>query len=64
MERELWVTLYYLLRRLDKPWGSWRYSASDIVAVYFWAVIHDRPTGWAAEPINWPADLQPALLPP
>lgn len=63
MERELWKALYALAVRLDKPWGSWRYSTAEIVAVYFWAVVHDRPTSWAADPQEWPEDLRPALLP-
>ena len=48
MERELWKALYALAVGLDKPWGYWRYSTAEIVAVYFWAVVHDRPTSWAA----------------
>lgn len=64
MERELWKALYCLARTLDKPWGAWRYSVSEILAVYFWAVVHDRPVCWAAEPANWPDDLRPDPLPP
>jgi hypothetical protein len=33
------------------------------VAVYLWAVIHDRPTSWACDPANWPADLWAGKLP-
>ena len=64
MERELWNALYWLARRQDKPWGNWRYSHSDVLAVYFWAVVHDRPVVWAAIAAHWPADLRPALFPP
>lgn len=64
MERELWSALYFLARRLDKRWGGWLYSASDILAAYFWAVVHDRPMRWATEPGNWPDELRPDLLPP
>jgi hypothetical protein len=63
MERELWRALYFLARQLDKRWGSWRYSASDILAAYFWAVVHDRPMDWAAKPENWPDELRPRWLP-
>lgn len=63
MERELWKALYCLAVRLDKRWGRWRYSTADVVAVYFWAVIHDRPTSWAADPRQWPHDLRPGWLP-
>ena len=64
MERELWKVLYLLARQLDNPWGSWRYSTADVLAVYFWAVVHDRPTSWAADPKQWPEDLRPAMMPP
>jgi hypothetical protein len=63
MERELWKALYALAVQLDKPWGSWRYSTAEIAAIYWWAVVHDRPTCWAANPRQWPEDLRPALLP-
>lgn len=33
------------------------------MAVYLWAVIHDRPTSWACEPMNWPKDLWAGKLP-
>jgi hypothetical protein len=59
MERELWKTLYLLAVKFDNPWGHWRYSTAEILAVYFWAVVHDRPTSWAANPAVWPEDLRP-----
>jgi hypothetical protein len=64
MERELWKILYRLARELDRPWGSWKYSTADVLAAYFWAVLHDRPTSWAANPKQWPDELRPRLLPP
>jgi len=64
MERELWKILYRLTRELDRPWGEWRYATADVLAAYFWAVVHDRPTSWAADPMNWPNDLRPSSLPP
>ena len=64
MERELWKILYHFTRELDMPWGEWRYTTADVLAAYFWAVVHDRPTKWAANPKNWPDDLRPPLLPP
>jgi hypothetical protein len=63
MERELWKILYSLARKLDSPWGNWRYSTADVLMAYFWAVVHDRPTSWAADPKQWPDDLRPAWLP-
>jgi hypothetical protein len=64
MERELWKILYRLAQVLGKRWGEWLYSTPDILAVYFWAVLHDRPTSWAAAPKNWPDDLRPEWFPP
>ncbi len=63
MERELWEAMYMLARELDNPWGNWRYSIADVLAVYFWSVVHDRPTSWAADPENWPDELRPVLIP-
>jgi hypothetical protein len=63
MERELWRILYLLTQELDNPFGAWLYSTTDVLAAYFWAVLHDRPTSWAADPRQWPDDLRPALLP-
>src|SRR3954464_6754726 len=64
MEREFWQALYLLARNLDKPGGRGKHSAAEIVMVYFWAVLHDRPTSWAAQPQEWPPDLRPLPLPP
>jgi hypothetical protein len=64
MERELWQALYLLATGLDKRWGHWKYSTAEIVVVYFWAVLHDRPTSWASDPAEWPAELLPPRLPP
>ena len=63
MERELWKLLYVIAFRLDKPWGRWKYSTADIVVVYFWCVVNDRPMRWGVEKANWPNDLCPRLLP-
>lgn len=63
MERELWRSLYLLVRKLGNPLGSWRYSTVEVLGVYFWAVVHDRPTSWAIDPDHWPDDLRPPWLP-
>jgi hypothetical protein len=34
------------------------------LAIYYWAVVHDRPTSWATCAEVWPDDLRPARLPP
>lgn len=53
MERELWDQLYALIKRFDNVWTNGFYRASEVVAVFLWAVIHDRPTSWACEERNW-----------
>lgn len=63
MERELWNLLYFAAMKLDKPVGSWKYSTADIVVVYLWCVIYDRPMCWSVEKSNWPEDLCPKCLP-
>jgi Transposase DDE domain len=63
MERELWSLLYEMAMKLDKGWGRWKYSTAEIVVVYVWSVLHDRPMAWAVDPANWPDDLRPLDLP-
>jgi hypothetical protein len=64
MECELWKLLYFMATKLDKRWGRWKYSTADIVVVYFWCVLHDRPMCWGVDKANWPDDLRPSHLPP
>jgi len=63
MERELWKQLYVLVVRLDTPWTRGVYRPAEILIVYLWAVIHDRPTSWACDPRNWDS-APPERLPP
>jgi hypothetical protein len=64
MERERWFGLYQLACELSRGWCfGHRYSVACIVGVYLWAVVHDRPTSWACQNINWPADLRLGSLP-
>lgn len=53
MERELWYQLYELAIELDRTGNKSFYRTWEIVVVYFWAVMHDRPTSWACDPKNW-----------
>src|SRR5829696_10150878 len=53
MERELWDQLYSIVVRLDKFYTKGFFRAAEIVMVFLWAVIHDRPTSWACERRNW-----------
>ena len=61
MERELRTLLYDIAVKLDKPWGSWKYSTADIIVVYFWCAVHDRPMSWGVDKANWPEELRPRL---
>jgi len=64
MERERWLELYRLILQLGKDFDSgWKYSTALIVAVYYWAVQHDRPVCWACDPSHWPAELHMLHLP-
>jgi hypothetical protein len=65
MERQLWERIVQILARADKPSLSrnFRFSIPQILKVWFWSVLHDRPISWATEPANWPRPLRPKLLP-
>lgn len=65
MERELWLVLYRLARQCDPApwWAVTEFFDYEVVAVYFWAVLHDRPTCWACDPMNWPKGLWQRKLP-
>jgi hypothetical protein len=65
MERQLWMQIVALLEVLDKSRARAEGGFSDrrIVAVYYWAVVHDRPISWAVQRRNWPIDLRRWPLP-
>lgn len=49
--------MYKKLKKLasgKKPRGT-KFSNVEILAVYLWAVLNDRPISWAADKSNWPA---------
>jgi DDE family transposase len=48
-------------RRRGFRWRS--FFDWEIVAVYLWAVVHDRPASWACDPANWPEGLWNGQLP-
>lgn len=57
MERELFVLLMDTLRSIDgatrrPPKGT--YTNAHVLAVLFWASVHDRPISWAVRRENWP----------
>jgi hypothetical protein len=44
MERELWHQLHVIVVRLDNLWtNGWFRGMGEIVMVFLWAVVHDRP---------------------
>jgi hypothetical protein len=57
MEHQLWKAIVAALASLGKPRKrrACDFTDRDIVAVYYWAVIHDRPQAWACRPGHWPA---------
>jgi len=65
MERELWTALYQLAKACDTagPWRLGKFFDWEIVSVFLWAVLHDRPVCWACDPINWPKQLWKRDLP-
>ena len=63
MERELWESLCHLARLLYNRKTGAIYTDEVVLAVYVWAVVHDRPVDWACDPGNWPPDLLLRPLP-
>jgi hypothetical protein len=65
MEHQLWKALVAVLAALDKPRTptAFDFSDEDIVKVYYWAVVYDRPTSWACQKANWPPPLRRRPLP-
>jgi hypothetical protein len=65
MEHQLYQAIVDVLLNLDKPPTASRFDFSDeaIVKVYYWAVIHDRPTYWACRKKHWPIHLRKRSLP-
>jgi Transposase DDE domain len=59
MERERWEIVYRMLVQLDKGLFRGLYRPAVVLAVYFWAVIHDRPICWACQRKHWPAGMAP-----
>ena len=66
MECELWGPLYALVWETAKDLRRSRVQFSDalVVLVFLWAVLHDRPCGWACNPDHWKCTrLRPVCLP-
>jgi hypothetical protein len=65
MERELWLALYRCARKCGTSahWELVRFFDYEIVGVFLWAVLHDRPVSWACKEWNWPKQLWHRELP-
>lgn len=65
MEHQLWKEILRVLRGINKPARSagQRYSDEEIVRVWLWAVLHDRPVSWACQRQNWPLHHRRRPLP-
>jgi hypothetical protein len=63
MEHQLWKAIVAVLAGLGKPRFNPRqdYTDHDIVKIYYWAVIHDRPNSWALQRGHWPPPLRRGL---
>jgi hypothetical protein len=65
MEHQLWQSILAVLANVHKSRKSTRcdYSDEDIVRVFYWAAIHDRPVDWSCERRNWPIHCRRNKLP-
>ncbi|NOG55466.1 MAG: transposase [Planctomycetes bacterium] len=64
MERELWCLIVATLRRLPRRrHAQLTYSDPQILAVLFWAALHDRSINWACQRNHWPGQAWRRLLP-
>lgn len=61
MERELWEVLCHLGTRFYNRSLRSCYGDDVICAVYWWAVVHDRPACWACQASHWPANFRQRL---
>jgi hypothetical protein len=63
MEHQLWKAIVALLAEFGKPRFDPRedFTDHDIVRVWYWAVVHDRPTSWALCPGHWAPHLRRGL---
>lgn len=64
MERDIWRRIVGALKRLPptRPRNA-VYTDPQILAVYFWAVLHDRPVSWACDRRHWPMQAWRRSLP-
>lgn len=65
MEHQLWKRIVAVMKVIAKPRnvGRCTFTNEDIVLVWFWSVLHDRPVSWACKRSNWPICLRRRKLP-
>ncbi len=67
MSSHVWKLVYQTLRRVNrripKQGRTCQYSDTLIVAMYLWAVFHDRPLCWAVDRSNYSSVFRPRKLP-
>lgn len=66
MDRQSWIILRQLIHRAVREIGPSRrvvFSDSLVLRMYFWAVAHDRPMGWACDRQNYHSHFRPCALP-
>jgi hypothetical protein len=65
MEHQLFKAIVAVVCSLDNAATLPRFDFSDrdIVLVYYWSVICDRPTSWACQRRHWPPHLRKRPLP-
>lgn len=65
MEQKLYNRVYQLVTRISNITKLKRatYTDAQILLVYLWAVLHDRPIYWACDKKNWPVYLRRQPLP-
>ncbi len=67
MDRDIWIVLEcaarIVARRLPTPQRRWVFSDRQIILMWLWAVMHDRPLCWACRRENCRGWFRPRQLP-
>jgi hypothetical protein len=65
VEGQLWRLIVAVLATIDKrpKRADQAFGDEEIVKVFYWSVIHDRPVSWACQRRNWPLHLRRRPLP-
>lgn len=65
MEHQLWKAIVAVAATLGKSRKrrGCDFSDQDIVTIYYWSVIHDRPVRWACQQRHWPIHRRHRPLP-